>query len=272
MRPRLEPRPDPFGDRGERNGDCHDRAARHDAAVDTSELKAGARACVPMLIGVIPFGLVAGATPAAAGFGLSAALGFSAIVFAGASQLAAIDVLADGGSAIVAALAAWTINLRLLLYSASMAPHLAHEPLHKRLGVAYLLVDQNYAIAISRWSNRGARATAEFAIGGGLLLGGAWIACTAIGALVGNALPTELPLDFAVPLVFLVLLVPALTSRPAVVAASVGGVLAVASAEMGAGHIAIMIGALGGIAAGTAADLRWGGPTSGTDVAVGDSA
>lgn len=223
--------------------------------MDTSELKAGARACVPMLIGVVPFGLVAGATPAAAGFGVAAALGFSTIVFAGASQLAAIDVLAGGGSAIVAALAAWTINLRLLLYSASMAPHLAHESLPRRLGVAYVLVDQNYAISISHWSNRSARAKAEFAIGGGLLLGSAWIACTAIGALVGNALPDELPLDFAVPLVFLVLLVPALVNRPAVVAATVGGVLAVASAEMGAGHMAVMIGAVTGIAAGTAADL-----------------
>ena len=65
------------------------------------ELRAGAMAIVPMLIGVIPFGLVAGVTPVAGGLGAGAAVGFSTVVFAGASQLAAIDVLTDGGTAVV---------------------------------------------------------------------------------------------------------------------------------------------------------------------------
>lgn len=218
-----------------------------------------------MLVGVVPFGLVAGATPAAAGFGVVAAVGMTTIIFAGASQLAAVDVLAGGGSAWVAAIAAWTINLRLLLYSASIAPHLVRESLPKRLAVAYLLVDQNYAIAIAHWSNKPGRAKAEFVIGGGLLLGGAWVVCTFVGALVGTAVPEELPLDFAVPLVFLVLLVPVLTNRPAIAAAVVGGVLAVAGAELGAGHLAVVVGALGGIAAGVVVDLVAGGtPEPGT--------
>ena len=84
-------------------------------------------AILPMLIGVIPFGLVAGVTPVATGSGTGTAVGFSTIVFAGASQLAAIDVLSNGGAAVVAALAALTINLRMLLYSASIAPYLSRE-------------------------------------------------------------------------------------------------------------------------------------------------
>ena len=88
------------------------------------DFRAGARAVAPMLVGIVPFGLVAGATPVTHGLGGAVAVGFSVIVFAGASQLAAIDVLGSGGSALVAALAAWTINLRLLLYSASIAPYL----------------------------------------------------------------------------------------------------------------------------------------------------
>src|SRR2546421_37598 len=90
------------------------------ASTIREDLRAGARAVAPMLVGVVPFGLVAGATPVTHGLGAAAAVGFSTIVFAGASQLAAIDVLGSGGSAWVAALAAWTINLRLLLYSASL--------------------------------------------------------------------------------------------------------------------------------------------------------
>ena len=76
---------------------------RHHAPVPAStaraELAAGARAVAPMLIGVIPFGLVAGATPVATGLGGGVSIGLSTIVFAGASQLAAADALADGASA-----------------------------------------------------------------------------------------------------------------------------------------------------------------------------
>ena len=208
-----------------------------------------------MLAGVIPFGLVAGAAPAAAGYDVFAAVGMSTIVFAGASQLAMTDVLAGGGSVLVAAMAAWTINLRLLLYSASIAPYLAHEPLHRRLAAAYVTVDQNYALAIAHWTNDTRRADASFLIGGGLLLGSAWITCTAIGALVGTALPDDLPLDFAVPLVFLVLLVPVITNRPAIAAAAVGGGVAVGAAQVGAGPWSVMLGAVSGIGAGTIVDL-----------------
>jgi predicted branched-subunit amino acid permease len=233
--------------------------------MDRSELRAGARASAPMLAAVVPFGLVAGAAPAAAGFGVLAAVGMSTIIFAGASQLALTDVLAGGGSALVAAMAAWTINLRILLYSASLAPYLAHEPLRRRLAAAYVTVDQNYALAISHWANGDRRPDAGFIIGGGLLLGTAWVLCTAVGAVIGRSLPEELPLDFAVPLVFLVLLVPVLSNRPAWAAAVGGGAAAVVSGQLGAGPWAVMFGALTGIALGTLVDWRAGDRRAVTD-------
>lgn len=221
-----------------------------------SDLRAGAAAVAPMVIGVVPFGLVAGATPVASGMGAGAALGFSTIVFAGASQLAAIDVLAGGGSVAVAILAAWTINLRMLLYSASLAPYLAGEPLRRRLAGSYLLVDQVYAVCIARWPlEQKPQGRIPFMVGGGLLLWTVWEASTLAGALAGSAVPDRIPLDFAVPLVFLVLLVPAVTSRPAVVAATVGGLGAVLAAETGAGGLSVVIGALTGIAGGALAEM-----------------
>ena len=222
------------------------------------DLRAGARAVAPMLVGVVPFGLVAGATPVAHGLGGGVAVGFSVIVFAGASQLAAIDVLGSGGSALVAALAAWTINLRLLLYSASLAPHLAQERLRTRLGLAYLLTDQAYAVSILRWGRHDDPARrVPYYLGAALLLWVSWQLSTIAGVLVGATLPDDIPLEFAVPLVFLVLLVPAINSRPAAVAAAVGGGAAVVAAELGAGNLSLMVGALAGIVAGTLADLRW---------------
>jgi predicted branched-subunit amino acid permease len=228
----------------------------HDRVMAMSDVRAGAASIVPMLVAVIPFGLVAGATPVAHDFGVAAALGFSTIVFAGASQLAAIDVLGDGGSALVAALAACTINLRMLLYSASLAPHLAEETLPTRLGVAYLLTDQAYAVSITRWSLGldPPRAKVPYYVGAGALLWVMWVISTVVGGLAGNAVPDSLPLDFAVPLVFLVLLVPAVTNRPSLVAAAVGGAAAVVAAELGAGPLSVMIGALSGIVAGALAE------------------
>jgi len=209
-----------------------------------------------MLVGIIPFGLIAGATPVTNGLGGAAAIGLSTIVFAGASQLAAVDVLAHGGSVLVAVLAACTINLRMLLYSASIAPYLADEPVPRRLGAAYLLTDQAYAVSITRWSTDTDRERRlPYFLGAGLLLWSAWQVSTVVGVLVGSAVPADVPLDFAVPLVFLVLLVPTLTSRPALVAAAVGGAAAVVAAEAGAGPLYIIVGALSGIAAGAFADV-----------------
>jgi predicted branched-subunit amino acid permease len=230
-----------------------------------AELLAGARVVAPMLVGIIPFGLVAGATPVAGGLGGETSIGLSTIVFAGASQLAAADSLADGSSALVAVIAACTINLRMLLYSASLAPHLAHVPLRRRLLMAYVLTDQAYAVSISRWSREEDEAAAggpevevsrrvPYYMGAALTLWANWQVCTILGVLVGGAVPESLPLDFAVPLVFLVLLVPAISTHPAAVAALGGGGGAVLAAELGADHLSILVGALAGIAAGAAAE------------------
>ncbi len=230
------------------------------------ELVAGARAVAPMLIGVIPFGLVAGATPATTGLGGEAAIGLSTIVFAGASQLAAADALADGASAAVAVVAACTINLRLMLYSASLAPHVAQVPLRRRLLMGYVLTDQAYAVSITRWTTDADAEAAggppapgldrklPYYFGAAVTLWGNWQVCTILGVLIGSALPESLPLDFAVPLVFLVLLVPAITSRPAGVAAGVGGGIALVAAEAGASHLSVLFGALAGIVAGAVAE------------------
>lgn len=218
------------------------------------DVRAGAVAVAPMLIGVVPFGLVAGASPVEGGLGAWSAVGFSTIVFAGASQLAATDVLADGGSWLVAVVAACTINLRLLLYSASLAPHVARFPLRHRLLVGYVLTDQAYVEAISRWST-GTPPTLGFYYGAAFTLWGSWQVATIVGALSGGAVPDDVPLTFAVPLAFLVMFVPLLVSRPAVVAAVAAAVISLSALEVGADDLSILLGALAGIVAGAVAEV-----------------
>ena len=220
--------------------------------------RAGVAAAAPLVVGVAPFGLVAGAGPVAHGFGPVSAVGLSTIVFAGASQLAIVDVLAQGGSVLVAVLAAWTINLRMVLYSASLAPYLGHESTRRRLVSAFFLVDQVYALCIARWPGDEGRTEQRlpFYLGAAAILSTTWVSCTALGALVGPALPDDIPLDFAIPLVFLVLLVPILVDRPSIAAAVAGGAAAVAAGEAGAGPVSTIIGAAAGIAAGAVVDAR----------------
>jgi predicted branched-subunit amino acid permease len=221
-----------------------------------SDVRAGMRAVAPMLVGIVPFGLVAGASPVTRGLGGWAAVGFSTIVFAGASQLAAIDVLGDGGSVLVAVVAACTINLRMLLYAASLAPHLAQERLGRRLAAAYVLTDQAYAVSIARWGNGDPpERRLPFYFGAGLTLWSSWQLATLAGVALGNGVPDDLPLDFAVPLVFLVLLVPTLVTRPAIAAAAAGGGAAVLTAELGGGDLSILTGAIAGIAAGAVCEV-----------------
>ena len=223
-----------------------------------SAFRAGVAAAAPLAVGVAPFGLVAGAGPVAHGFSPWSAVGLSTIVFAGASQLAIVDVLAQGGSVLVAVLAALTINLRMVLYSASLAPYLSHVPTRRRLATAYLLVDQVYALCIARWAADGGRTDERlpFYLGIATFLSTTWITCTVLGALVGPAIPDDVPLDFAIPLVFLVLLVPILVDRPSVAAAVAGGAAAVVAGEAGAGPVSTIIGAAAGIVAGAVVDAR----------------
>lgn len=209
----------------------------------------------PMLVGIVPFGLVAGAAPIAAGLDVSHAVGMSALMFAGASQLAVAEVLGSDGSALVAVVTALIINLRMVLYSASLAPALAGETLGRRLQISYFLVDQVYALSVIRWDGTDdRRLRVPYYMAMAVLLWVSWQVTTVVGAIVGARLPDEIPLDFAVPLVFLVLLVPVLDKRPSLVAAAVGGAVAVAAAELGAGRLAIVVGAVCGIAAGAAID------------------
>lgn len=219
-------------------------------------LRAGAVAVSPILLGVVPFGLVWGATVADAGLGLAEAAGFSTILFAGASQLASLDLLSRDAPVVVAIVTALVINLRMFMYAASLAPHLAGESRGRRAWAAYLLTDQAYAVAITRYQQEPeAPRRLEYYLGAALALWVTWQATSLAGVAVGDAIPESVPLEFAVPIVFLALLVPAITDRPTLVAAIVGGAVATVGMSWTA-NLGMLSGAVVGIGAGTAVALR----------------
>jgi predicted branched-subunit amino acid permease len=223
----------------------------HDAARD------GVRAIAPLLIGVVPFGIVASVTAVDHGVSAAGAFGFSTLLYAGASQLAAIEVLGRGAPPLVAIGTVGIINLRFVMYSAALAPHMADISLPRRLGAAYVLTDQAFAVSVTAYSERDLSAGARLAfyLAAAVTMWLSWQAATAVGVIVGSALPTGLPLDFALPLVFMVLLIPAVTDRATAGAAMIAGVTAVVAAGMPAGT-GLLIGAAAGIATGVLLSAR----------------
>ena len=213
---------------------------------------AGVASVLPMLPGIAPFGVIAGLTAVGTGLSTTQALVTSGLIFAGASQLAMLQLIADGAIPAVILLTVLTVNLRFAMYSASLAPHFQHLGRRWRLPLAYLLVDQNYATSIQRFLHGGPEGREHghwFYLGGGVTLWTTWQSATAVGVFMGANVPHGLSLDFAIPLVFMVLLVPALRDRAHVVAALTGGVVATLAAEMPL-HLGIVAGALSGILAG----------------------
>ena len=219
---------------------------------------AGVLAVAPMLPGVAPFGIVAGLTAVGQGLSAAQAMTMSVTIFAGAAQLATLQLMGEGALPAVILLTALTINLRFAMYSASLAPHLQHLGRRWHLPLAYFLVDQNYAVSIHRFQHGDEdwRAWGHwYYLGAGVALWLTWQTSTAVGVFLGAGVPREWSLDFAIPLVFMVLLVPALRNRAHIVAALTGGLVATAGAALPL-HLGIVIGASAGIAAGVAF-ARW---------------
>lgn len=192
------------------------------------EFLAGIRAELPITLGVIPFGMIYGILALGAGLPVSAAQAMSAIIFAGSSQFVAAQLFAFGTQGLVIIATVGVINLRHLLYSASVAPYLNGLPARWKYLLAYLLTDEAYAVAITRLKEGSSSLNQHwFFLGAGLTLWLSWQLSTAAGIFLGAAVPPGWSLDFTLALTFIALVVPTLKDRASLSAALTAGALAV---------------------------------------------
>lgn len=223
------------------------------------EFLAGCRDEAPLQLGVIPFGMLYGIGAVAAGMPVWLAQLTSMVVFAGAAQLVIVQMLSAAAGALPIGLTAALLNLRHLLYSASVAEHVRHLPRRWRVVLAYLLTDEAYAVAILRYTRPEAadQEQAEpdlrhwYFLGCGLTLWGCWQLSTALGIAFGARIPPEWDIDFAVPLTFIALLTLLVKERAGQAAALVAAlaVLALAALPFRLGLVlAIVLGLLAGAA------------------------
>jgi 4-azaleucine resistance transporter AzlC len=216
----------------------------------------GALAVAPLLVGVAPFGLILGVAAAASAIGMAAGWATSPIIFGGAAQLVTIELTNAGAAAAVVVATALVVNARHLMYSAALADHFRTFPTPWRYGLPYLMTDQAFAVSITRYGSTDDPVYKRwFFLGAGIGLWAPWQVTTATGALLGAQVPGSWSLDFAIPLVFMVLLILAVKDRPGFVAAAVGGVASVAGRGIPY-RLGLIVAAVIGIAAGVIAGRR----------------
>jgi len=217
---------------------------------------AGVRDMTPPLLGLLPFGLVCGVGAQASGASLLQSFGLSAVMFSGAAQILATQLIASGAPAAVTILTCFIVGLRFLMYSAAMAPHLKSLPPRWRHALAFLLTDQAFAAGIRRFRvSSDKRDAASYFLGSGFLLWATWQLSCLVGYWAGNVIPTAWSLDFIVPLCFLSLLVPTLEDRSTRIAAFAAAVAVVALDALPM-RLSLICAGLIGIAAGMIAEMR----------------
>jgi predicted branched-subunit amino acid permease len=153
----------------------------------------------------------------------------SAIIFSGAAQIIAAQLLAVDAPMAVIILTCVVMGLRFLMYSAAIAPYL--RPLSPRLQqvLAFLLTDQVFAAAIRRFDAGGnPRAGGLHFLGGGFALWLFWQFTNVVGYFAGNLVPASWSMEFAVPLCFIALIAPHFKNAPQLGAGLLAGIAVVA--------------------------------------------
>jgi predicted branched-subunit amino acid permease len=219
----------------------------------------GGRDAAAVVLAYVPFGVTLGATLGRTGVDPLTAWASSPLMFGGAAQLVSVQLLDAGANTMVVILGALVVNARLLLYSASLAPHAGGWPTRWRWLGAYLLADPVYALAVGRFARPDhggdARDRLTYYLTVGLTVWAGWMALTGAGAMLAGVLPASLPLQLAAPLTFLLLLLPMLTDRAAYAAAATGGAVAVVASGLPLG-LGLLLGAASGVTAGALVGAR----------------
>ncbi|MDF1727515.1 MAG: AzlC family ABC transporter permease [Sulfitobacter sp.] len=211
----------------------------------------------PFTLIVVPYSMLFGVVARDAGLDILQTMSMAVLVIAGASQFTALALLQEQAPVFIALAAALAVNLRMAMYSAALVPHIGHAPLGLRALMAYLMVDQAFAVAVRTYEDRPEMTPplkVAYYFGCMALICPFWYGFTLLGALVGQAIPASLSLDFAVPICFIALTAPLLRSGPHIFAGLVAGLSALAFAWV-PWSLGLMIAALLGVFSGGQAEL-----------------
>ncbi len=161
----------------------------------------------PLMIPVVPFGLIFGILAIDIGFSPLATMGMSLIIFGGASQIVLLQLFSGGASSLVIISSVGAVNSRHLLYGAVVSEHLSDLKLIWKIIISYFLIDQAFARSNDFLKKSNEKKKYFHLIGGGATCWIIWQSTTFLGIILGATIPEKLGLSFAVPLTFIAILV-----------------------------------------------------------------
>lgn len=183
---------------------------------------------LPYSLGFIPWALVTGIAMRGSGFSLIESMGMNLIVYGGTAQLGTLPLIVSGAPAWLIALTALVLNLRFLIFSATLAPAFKEVSHRQRWFAGYVLGDGVVAACASRLlTEKDANWRFGYYIGPSLWAWGLWQVDTLIGILLAGHIPHNWSLEFMATIALLVLLIPMTRQTPMLLAALVGGCVAV---------------------------------------------
>ena len=211
----------------------------------------------PLAVPAVPFGLVVGLAMSESEMPIVASQSTSLLVFAGAAQLATVTLAGvTSWWAVVVAVA--VINARHVMYSSALATAFTAQPMWMRLFAPFMLVDQQFALVADR-TGLDPVAFRRYYLSAGVAFWSIWQFNTAMGILIGPAIPTEWRLGFAPAVMFCGLVVLAVRNSSGArrMASGVGAGVAAAVAAGSVGlrdRLGILLGAVAGVVVATIVD------------------
>ncbi|WP_378941687.1 AzlC family ABC transporter permease [Paracoccus sp. R86501] len=252
----MSPTPEPRPQHGQTPADAV--SAKALARTPRAAFMHGITQSLPFLIVIIPFAVLFGVVATEAGLNVAQVMGFSVLVLAGASQFTAVQLLSDNAPTIVIILSALAVNLRMAMYSASLLPWLRDATGRQKAWIAYALIDQTFALSIQHYERHprlGLQQRLAYFAGGALVLCVPWMLATWAGATVGEAIPDDIALDFALPITFLAMIAPMLRTTAHLAACFVAITSALLLAGLPSG-LGLLIAAPLGMATGAIVEAR----------------
>jgi predicted branched-subunit amino acid permease len=212
-------------------------------------VRRGVTDALPLFVPAVPFALVIGLAIVEADINLFSGWSGSWLIFGGAAQLTLVSLLGSGAAVLAAITAALVVNARHLMYSAAMAPVFQKQPSWFRWVGPYVLIDQMFALTVIE-ADRDPDFFRTYYLAAGATFWTLWQITTALGIAIGPVVPEEWNLGFAVPLLFIGLLVLGVDKSSKLVAALSGAGVTYLFANL-PNRTSLLVGALAGIVIGT---------------------
>lgn len=225
-------------------------------SVRNQEFLRGARDTLPLMLGALPFGMIYGAVAVTSGLSAAAAVAMSAFVFAGSSQFIAVGLIASQTPLAIIVLTTLVVNLRHMLYSATLLPYLKHLPPAWRMALAFWLTDETFAVTVRRFQ-RGDGCSEQhwYQFGSSVAMYLNWQLWSLVGLMLGNRIPqaSDWGLDVAMPITFIGMIIPFVKTVPMMVCVLTAG--AASLLTLGLPYkLGIIVSACAGIIAGLLAE------------------